>query len=56
MDRIVEIDMTSSKYKFYEANGLIYDCSNKENLFTKMCMIADYYNNKLKVGVTFAVR
>lgn len=55
-DRVVEIDMTSSKYEFYDANGLIYDCSNKENLFTKMCMIADYYNNELKVGVTFAVR
>lgn len=56
MDKIIEIDMTSTKYKFYEASELVYECSNKENLFMKMCMLADYYNNELKVGVYFTVR
>ena len=55
-DIIIEIDMTQTEYHFYEANCLVYDCSNKENLFTKMCMIADHYNNDLNKGVYFTVR
>ena len=55
-DRVVEIDMTDDKFEFYDFNKLICECSNKENLFKKMCELADYYNNELTVGVYFAVR
>ena len=54
-DVTIEIRMTQTEYHFYESNCLVYDCSNKENLFTKMCMIADHYNNNLHKGVYFAV-